>query len=172
MRFLWICCFKPSMFRPCFLKLPRRRCGRAHQGEEWKVRNLVGVVGWSGVKSCFLGYVRDEKLPSQLIFFSIFTPNFGEDEQILTYIFQMGWFNPQFCSNEPFFLVHFVGSTHLFRCILNTPPPPGLSRVSRSPDWTQMCVVSFQCGKGRFCYLTWPWWKNTCTELFAIRPIP
>ena len=108
MRFLWICCFKPSMFRPCFLKLPRRRCGRAHQGEEWKVRNLVGVVGWSGVKSCFLGYVRDEKLPSQLIFFSIFTPNFGEDEQILTYIFQMGWFNPQFCSNEPFFLVHFL----------------------------------------------------------------
>ena len=27
--------------------------------------------------------------------FFIFTPNFGEDEPILTHIFQMGWFNHQ-----------------------------------------------------------------------------
>ena len=39
--------------------------------------------------------MNDDLVVATYIFFGIFSPKIGEDEPILTNIFQMGWFNHQ-----------------------------------------------------------------------------
>ena len=94
--------------------------------------------------------------PVNSFFLKIFTPNFGEDERILTCIYFFRWVGSttSFLRTNRFFWVHFLEAPiYKNKMSLNTPPPPaGSTRLSES-GLTLKCVVSFQCGRGDF--VTW-----------------